>query len=90
MAVDKKFTWGLGRRKSSVARVRIRAGTGTFHVNGRKVDEYFPIAALLGEALSPLQDSGLDGKYDVFGSVNGGGPRLKLRSSGGDISVRTD
>ena len=41
MADDTKFIWGTGRRKSSVARARIRKGTGKFLVNRRELDEYF-------------------------------------------------
>ena len=41
MTVNNPFTWGLGRRKSSVARVRIKSGAGAFQVNGKAVNEYF-------------------------------------------------
>ena len=41
MTVANPYTWGLGRRKSAVARVRIRPGTGNFLVNGKTVDDYW-------------------------------------------------
>ncbi len=40
---QKSYTWGTGRRKTAVARVRIRDGTGQFNVNGLDVNEYFPL-----------------------------------------------
>ena len=41
MVVNNPWTWGLGRRKSAVARVRIKPGTGVFTINKKPVDEYF-------------------------------------------------
>ena len=73
MAVDTTFTWGLGRRKSSVARVRIKPGTGTFQVNKREMEHYFPVLKLQRECLGPLLDTENRGKFDVFVNVKGGG-----------------
>ena len=73
MAVDTTFTWGTGRRKSSVARVRIKPGTGSFMVNKREMDTYFPRIDHQIECLGPLRDSSNVDKYDVFVNVSGGG-----------------
>ena len=68
------FTWGLGRRKSAVARVRIRPGAGGFLVNGRPVDEFFPTLQTQVRTREPLRVTGTQGQYDVFCNVDGGGP----------------
>lgn len=73
MAVDTTFDWGLGRRKSSVARVRIKPGTGTFQINKKDLQEYFPRVDHQRECHGPLIDTELMGKYDIFCNVNGGG-----------------
>jgi small subunit ribosomal protein S9 len=67
------FTWGTGRRKTAVARVRIRPGAaGVFEVNGRAVDAYFSRAADVTTARQPLQAI-RGGPFDVFVNVRGGG-----------------
>jgi small subunit ribosomal protein S9 len=73
VAVDKNIIWGVGRRKTSVARVRLKPGTGVFMVNGRDVKEFFPVRHLLSEAVSPVVDTGLETKYDIHCNVDGGG-----------------
>jgi len=66
------LTWGLGRRKTSTARVRIQPGAGAFFVNGRSLDNFFPVLEHRNRALSPLKL--LEGvQYDVFATVDGGG-----------------
>ena len=65
--------WGLGRRKSAVARVRIKPGAGAFLVNGRELKEFFPVLEHQNFALAPLKATELAGQYDVFCNVNGGG-----------------
>ena len=75
MTVATPFTWGLGRRKSSVARVRIRPGTGNFLVNGKSVDEYFTTLRDQKQAKAALnvgEDTGET--YDIWCNVHGGGP----------------
>jgi small subunit ribosomal protein S9 len=62
-----------GKRKSSVARVIIRAGDGTIQVNKRAIDEYFPRAYLQTVAKQPLVQSGYEGNVDVRIRVHGGG-----------------
>ncbi len=64
---------GTGRRKSSVARVRIYEGTGSFQLNGRSLDVYFPQPALRIRALEPLRTVELEGRYDVHATIEGGG-----------------
>ncbi|WP_428389632.1 30S ribosomal protein S9 [Mucisphaera sp.] len=66
------FVWGTGRRKASIARVRIRPGTGTMLVNNRQVDEYFSEPQHRNACTAPLNAT--DAKdIDVFVSVHGGG-----------------
>jgi len=67
------FTWGLGRRKTAVARVRIQPGAGAFLVNGRPMPEFFPVLEHQMRALAPLKATEKLEQYDVFCRVNGGG-----------------
>lgn len=67
------YTWGLGRRKKAVARVRLKPGAGGFLVNGRDVNEFFPTLQHQREALAPLATTESAGSYDVFVNVQGGG-----------------
>lgn len=69
----KHYVWGTGRRKASVARVRIRPGKGTILVNKRPLEEYFNHIAQRNAAVSPLVTVGLVGAYDVWVNVDGGG-----------------
>lgn len=69
------YVWGTGRRKTSVARVRIKAGTGQFLVNGRPVDEFFGNEDTRRTAALPLITTETRSNYDVWVRVNGGGPR---------------
>lgn len=62
-----------GRRKSSVARVRIRPGTGVILVNGRPMAEYFPRESLVSLVNQPLELTGGAGRYDIVANVKGGG-----------------
>jgi small subunit ribosomal protein S9 len=68
------YTLGLGRRKSSVARVRLKSGAGGFLVNGREMKEFFPTLAMQVRAAAPLVATSTLGQYDVTVSVEGGGP----------------
>lgn len=65
---------GTGRRKSAVARVRIRAGQGKVMVNDRPLAEYFPNAQDQRSLLEPLDESGKRNQVDVSIRVHGGGP----------------
>lgn len=67
------YYWGTGRRKESIARVRIRPGEGRVLINGRSVEEYFPRQVWQLNALEPLRVSGMEGKLDVIVKAEGGG-----------------
>ena len=73
MAVINPWTWGLGRRKSSVARVRIKPGAGAFVVNGKPLTTYFPTLQCQMSAKASLAPTGSEDTYDVFCNVRGGG-----------------
>lgn len=73
MTDETKFIWGTGRRKTSVARARIRKGTGKFLVNSRELDDYFGRDRDTFAARLPLKTTKTLGKYDVFINVHGGG-----------------
>lgn len=63
-----------GKRKTSIARVIInRGGDGSIICNGRPIDEYFPRAALVRTARSPLTVTGLDGQVSIVARLHGGG-----------------
>jgi len=62
-----------GRRKTSVARVRMKLGTGQILVNGRALEEYFPREALQTAARQPLDAANLSGTFDVLANISGGG-----------------
>ncbi|MGQ0563096.1 MAG: 30S ribosomal protein S9 [Gemmatimonadota bacterium] len=64
---------GVGRRKSSVARVWIRPGSGNWDVNGRSAEDYFPRQSLQGHAQEPLVAVNRAGLFDVKVAVDGGG-----------------
>ena len=66
--------YGTGRRKTSVARVFLRSGSGQLQVNGRPLDEYFTVPAWRKEARSPLAFLGVAEQYDAEITVKGGGP----------------
>lgn len=65
---------GTGRRKTSVARVRLAVGSGRITVNGRPFENYFPTDTLRSVATQPLAVTDSVGKYDVRVNVKGGGP----------------
>ena len=62
-----------GRRKTSVASVRLRPGTGKINVNRREMDKYFPSTLQQKTLLAPLKELDLLGKYDLIIRSNGGG-----------------
>lgn len=67
------FFYGTGRRKSSVARVRLYKGTGKIVINGRNIDEYFGLETLKVIVRQPLALTETEGKFDIICNVNGGG-----------------
>ena len=64
---------GTGRRKSSVARVRLIPGKGEILVNRKSLDEYFGMELLKREVRRPFSVAGCEGKFDVVATVHGGG-----------------
>lgn len=64
---------GTGRRKKSVARVRLTPGSGKVTINKRDIDDYFGLETLKIAVRSPLVLTGLEDKYDVLVNVYGGG-----------------
>ena len=67
------YFYGTGRRKSSVARVRLLPGTGVITINGRNIDDYFGLETLKLIVRQPLELTETIGKFDVIVNVNGGG-----------------
>jgi small subunit ribosomal protein S9 len=67
------WVWGTGRRKTAVARVRIKPGSGTFLVKKREVKDYFRSEQTQLDCYSPLKVTKTVGKYDIFVNVHGGG-----------------
>ena len=67
------FFYGTGRRKSSVARVRLYKGTGKVVINNREIDDYFGLDTLKLIVRQPLELTGLTDRFDVICSVTGGG-----------------
>ena len=65
--------YGTGRRKSSIARVFLRPGSGEFTVNGRAFDQYFVTDAQRGIAKQPLVSSESSAAFNIMASVSGGG-----------------
>ncbi|MBF2089275.1 MAG: 30S ribosomal protein S9 [Synechococcales cyanobacterium K44_A2020_017] len=71
---DRVVYWGTGRRKSSVARVRLVPGTGQLTINGRPGDLYLQFnPSYLAAAKSPLETLGLENEYDILVNAHGGG-----------------
>jgi small subunit ribosomal protein S9 len=68
------YTWGVGRRKSACARVRIAPGSGKIEINGRTLNDYFTAEADRKAIFGPLEVTNTGGKMDVFANCDGGGP----------------
>ena len=64
----------VGRRKTSVARVKLVQGTGKIVVNKKPFETYFPLATLRQEVTDPLRVTNTTAKYDITANVEGGGP----------------
>ena len=70
----KPYQYGTGRRKSSVARVRLfEGGTGSITINGRDIDDYFGLETLKMTVRQPLEATSTTGKVDIIATVSGGG-----------------
>ncbi len=73
MAENKAVYLGTGRRKNAVARVRLVPGTGTVTLNGKPAVEYFGREALVNFATTPFKVTETVGRFDVIGTLHGGG-----------------
>ncbi len=71
--VSGRYVWGTGRRKSSVARVRVRPGEGEFIINKREVDVFFKVDKDRQAVRTPLKVTEATKSMDVFVNVSGGG-----------------
>ena len=71
MAVD--LVSGTGRRKTSIARVILRKGKGEITINGRKIEEYFPLENLRNHVIQPLTVTDNTDSLNIFIRVKGGG-----------------
>ncbi len=69
----KPYFYGTGRRKSSVARVRLYPGTGKITINGRDVEDYFGLETLKLIINQPFNVTNTAGKFDIVANVTGGG-----------------
>ena len=72
MAPTQEFI-ATGRRKTSVARIRMTAGSGKIEINGRNFEDYFPTAPLQNTVLQPLQTAKAVNTYDLSINATGGG-----------------
>ena len=63
----------IGRRKSSIARVYLKEGTGKIKINKEDIEKYFPSSILRYVVLQPLKELDADGKYDIQANIFGGG-----------------
>ena len=69
----KPYFYGTGRRKKSVARVRLYPGTGAITINGKTIDDYFGLETLNLIVNQPFGVTGNEGKFDIVANVKGGG-----------------
>ena len=99
MYETKQYFYGTGRRKHSVARVRVYNGTGKITINNRDIDDYFGLETLKLMVRSPLALTNTDGKFDIVINVVGGctsgqagfltrDPRMKERKKYGLKAAR--
>ena len=70
---SKPYFYGTGRRKKSIARVRIVPGSGVITINGRDIDNYFGLETLKLIVNQPYAVTGTAGKFDIIATVKGGG-----------------
>jgi small subunit ribosomal protein S9 len=72
LAADARYT-ATGKRKTAIARVILKAGTGAYTINGKTLDEYFPRPTLQRNIRQPLEAVGYEGRMDVIARMHGGG-----------------
>lgn len=68
-----RYSEGVGRRKTAIARVRVSGGKGEFAVNGKSVKDYFPVLRLQDTVVAPLLKLNIGDKFEVSARVSGGG-----------------
>lgn len=73
MSAKQQTIIGIGRRKTAVASVHLRKGSGKVLVNGKEITEYFPLELQRNTILSPIEKVGQSGQYDIKITVKGGG-----------------
>jgi small subunit ribosomal protein S9 len=83
LAVNNPYVWGTGRRKTAVARVRIKAGTGKFLVNGKDMEQFFLTPDTRRQAALPLVVTETRNSYDVWCTADGGG----ITGQAGSVSL---
>lgn len=71
--MSKPLVQATGRRKSSVARVRLRDGSGAVVLNGKPLEQFFPTMATRMRVMEPLQITNMVGRYDLEATLHGGG-----------------
>ena len=71
--MTKPIAQATGRRKTSVARVRLLDGTGQFTLNGKSLDDFFPEPSHRLRIVEPLKLTELEGRYDIAATLEGGG-----------------
>jgi small subunit ribosomal protein S9 len=71
--MSKPIVQTVGRRKRSVVRVRLYDGSGQLSLNGRSLEDYFPSMAQRIRVLEPIRTAGVEGRYDVTATLEGGG-----------------
>lgn len=71
--MTKPLAQTVGRRKESVARVRLREGTGRLVLNGRQLEDYFPTMASRMRVMEPFQLTSTQGRFDIDAKLEGGG-----------------
>ena len=71
--MPKPLAQTVGRRKRSVVRVRLYDGSGQISLNGRSLEDFFPNMAQRLRVLEPIRVAGLEGRYDVDATLEGGG-----------------
>ncbi|MEX0757765.1 MAG: 30S ribosomal protein S9 [Acidimicrobiia bacterium] len=71
--MSKPLVQATGRRKASVARVRLRDGSGAVVLNGKPLEQFFPTMATRMRVMEPLQITNMVGRYDLDATLHGGG-----------------
>src|ERR1700750_2783349 len=74
------YVWGVGRRKTAVARVRVAPGTGKILINGRELNDFFTAERDRKAIFGPLEVTSTGGKMDVLVNANGGRPTGQARA----------